>query len=60
MVYVDQLRKARWRGGDLRKMLANSMGSREILEYGASYPEGQTLMVTISSHDLLFNAPKFQ
>lgn len=44
-VLLDQ-QKARWRGGDLQKMLANSMGSREILEYGASYPEGQALMCT--------------
>ncbi|KAI5064039.1 hypothetical protein GOP47_0020709, partial [Adiantum capillus-veneris] len=43
-VLLDQLRRARWRGGDLRRMLANSMGNREMLEYGACGPEGQALM----------------
>ncbi|MCO5567630.1 hypothetical protein L7F22_021324 [Adiantum nelumboides] len=43
-VLLDQLRKARWRGGDLRRMLAKSMGNREMLEYGACGPEGQALM----------------
>ncbi|KAH7286893.1 hypothetical protein KP509_32G027300 [Ceratopteris richardii] len=43
-VLLDQLQKARWRGGDLRRMLANSIGNREMLEYGARDGEGKALM----------------